>query len=108
VTAAYRLTPRAAEGFRHITHYVDEHFGSVVAEPVVDELERFEQLAANPGLGHRREDLTADETVRFWPAGPTLIAYRERPSGLEVLFVERAERDWDMARPTLIEDERWC
>lgn len=96
MTAAYRLTPRAAEGFRRVAHYVDEHFGSVVAERVVDELERaFEQLAANPGMGHRREDLTADEEVRFWSAGPTLIAYRERPERLEVLFVERGELDWE-------------
>jgi antitoxin ParD1/3/4/toxin ParE1/3/4 len=96
VTAAYRLTPRAAEGFRRIAYYVDAHFGSVAAERVIDELERaFEQIAANPDIGHHREDLTADEDVRFWSAGPTLIAYRARPMGLEVLFVERGELDWE-------------
>lgn len=95
MTRAYRLTPRAAEGFRSIAHYVDEHFGSAVAERVVNELEQaFESLAANPGLGHRREDLTTDAEVRFTSVGPTLIAYRERPGGLEVLFVERGELDW--------------
>jgi plasmid stabilization system protein ParE len=96
VTRAYRLTPRAAEGFRGIADYVDEHFGAAVAARVVDELEHaFEQLAANPGIGHRREDLTANEAVRFWNVGPTLIAYRDRPQWLEILFVERGGIDWE-------------
>jgi len=96
VTLAYRLTPRAAEGFRRIVYYVDEHFGAAVAERVVDELARaFEKLAANPGIGHRREDLTRDEEVRFCTVGPTLIAYRERTKWIEVLFVERGELDWE-------------
>jgi plasmid stabilization system protein ParE len=104
VTAHYRLTPKAAEGFRRIVHYVDEQFGTQVAERVVDELERaFEQLAANPAMGHCREDLTKEEDVRFWSVGPTLIAYRERPGCLEVLFAERGELDWENLLRTHIE-----
>jgi hypothetical protein len=32
--------------------------------------------------------------VLFWSVAPTLIAYRRRGDGVEVLFIERAERDW--------------
>ena len=96
MTAAYRLTPYAAEGFRRIVFYVDEHFGSAVAERVVEELERaFEQLAAHPDIGHRREELTSDDLVRFWSVGPTLIAYRLKLGALEVLFVERGALNWE-------------
>ena len=96
MTAGYRLTPRAAEGLRRIAYHVAEHFTAEVAERVLDELERaLERLAANPGIGHRREDLTSDPEVRFWPVGPTLVAYRERRQRIEVLFVERGELDWE-------------
>lgn len=96
MSARYRLTPRAREGFRRIVFYVDESFGKDVAERVVGDLERaFELLAKTPGVGHRREDLTRDDRVLFWSVGPTLIAYRSAPQWVEVLFVERGESDWE-------------
>ena len=95
MTAAYRLTPRAAQGLTRIARYADERFGSAVAVRGVDELEpAFEQGAANPGMGHHREDFAHGADVRFWSVGPTLIAYRARPGWLEILFVERGELDW--------------
>lgn len=96
MTARYRLTPRAREGFHRIAFYVEENFGSVVAERVVGDLvHAFELLAKNSGAGHRRDDLTSDTRVLFWPVGPTLIAYRPAPEGVQVLFVERGEVDWE-------------
>lgn len=96
MTDAYRLTPRAREGFHRIVFYVEENFGLEVADRVVADLEKaFELLAANPDVGHHREDLTRDEYVLFWSVGPTLIAYRVKPEWLEVLFVERGELDWE-------------
>jgi plasmid stabilization system protein ParE len=95
VTAAYRLTPQAREGFRRIIFYVEERFGLEVADRVVTDLESaFELIAASPDVGHHREDLTRDERVLFWSVGPTLIAYRLGTECLEVLFVERGELDW--------------
>ena len=38
-------------------------------------LDAFEKLAAHPGMGHRREDLT-QYPVLFWPVGNYLIIYR--------------------------------
>ena len=62
---------------------------------VAANLERaFERLAAHPGMGHVREDLTSVADVLFWPVGPTLIAYRSDGAGVEVLLVERGELDW--------------
>ena len=96
MTAAYRLTPKARDGFHRIAFYVEERFGPDVADRVVQELETaFAQLAGNPNIGHRREDLTRDERVLFWSVGPTLMAYRAQPKWVEILFVERGELDWE-------------
>jgi toxin ParE1/3/4 len=96
VTAAYRLTPKAREGFLRIAFYVEERFGPRVADKVVQDLETaLGRIAANPEIGHRREDLTRDEGVLFWSVGPTLMAYRVRPRWVEILFVERGELDWE-------------
>ena len=85
MTTAYRLTPKAREGFHRIAFYVEERFGREVAERVVTDLEKgFELLARNPDIGHRREDLTRDERVLFWLVGPTLIAYRSNPEWVEI------------------------
>lgn len=96
MTAAYRLTPRARDGLRRIVFYVEENFGLEAADRAVADLEQaFELLAAHPDVGHRREDLTRDERIRFWPVGPTLIAYRSTNEWIEILFVERGELDWE-------------
>lgn len=86
----------AREGLRRIANYVDERFGTGVAERVVSELEQaFKDLAARPRIGHPREDLTRDGRVLFWSVGPTLIAYRSKPDGEVILFVERGDLDWE-------------
>ena len=91
----YRLTPVARRGLREAYSYVKRGFGLDVAETVVEKiLAAFRRLAANPAMGHCRADLTSGEDVRFWPVGPTMIAYRHRGDTLEVLLVERANRDW--------------
>lgn len=96
MSSRYRLTPRARDGLHRVASQVERRFGLEVAERVLGDLEHaFERLAENPGIGHRREDLTSDVAVLFWPVGPTLIAYRSSPPWLEVLFVERGELDWE-------------
>jgi len=94
--AGYRLTPCARNGLRRVLEYVDLRFGVLVAERVLEQLvSAFECIAETPGIGHRREDLTLDDRIRFWPVGPSLIAYRIRAAEpVEILFVERGERDW--------------
>ena len=93
--AAFELTPKARQGLAGIVVYVDRTFGPRVASRVLDRLTAsLERLAASPDLGHRRIDLCREERVLFWSVGPTLIAYRRSPRGIEVLAVERSHRDW--------------
>jgi plasmid stabilization system protein ParE len=94
--ARYEFTRRARIGFRNILEYVEARFGPRVAGRVLDELvAAFELLVESPGIGHQRDDLTKDERIRFWSVGPTLIAYRATADSIEILFVERGERDWE-------------
>ncbi len=54
--------------------------------------EAFEALAKTPGMGHRREDLTAS-AVLFWPVGAYLILYRARDAWVEIVAVTQGARD---------------
>lgn len=82
-------------GLLLILDYVQTHFDSDIAIATAERIERScENLAENPGLGHRREDITSDDSIRFWPVGPSLIAYQIREEGIVVLFIERGDRDW--------------
>jgi len=74
----------------------EERFGPVIADRVRGQLRQaVRRLAAFPGIGHRRSDLTQDPAYRFWLLGPTLIAYRQVASNhIEVILIERAERNW--------------
>jgi plasmid stabilization system protein ParE len=52
----------------------------------------FEQLAALPGLGHRREDLT-NRPLRFWTVEAYLVIYRAEQTPIEIVAVTRGGRD---------------
>ena len=54
--------------------------------------EAFEALAQNPGMGHKREDLTA-HPILFWPVGAYLILYRVRKKRVEIVAVTQGARD---------------
>ena len=94
--SGFKLTPRAEEGLLRIVNYVEQHFGGTVTDRVLDTIEdALTALGENPLTGHRRQDLTDDESIRFHSVGPTLIAYRHDRSPIEVLFIERGEMDWE-------------
>jgi plasmid stabilization system protein ParE len=52
----------------------------------------FEKIARTPGMGHKREDLTA-YPVLFWPVGAYLIIYRVQNEFLEIVAVTQGARD---------------
>jgi antitoxin ParD1/3/4/toxin ParE1/3/4 len=55
--------------------------------------ETFNTLAARPGIGHQRPDLTS-RRVRFWTVlGRYMIVYREQPDGIEIVRGLAAGRD---------------
>lgn len=54
--------------------------------------EAFESLARAPGIGHKREDLTAFP-VLFWPVGAYLVIYRLWRKRVEIVAVTQGARD---------------
>ena len=50
-------------------------------------------LASMPETGHRREELTDDETIRFWSVGSYLIVFRVNTRPLEVIRTLHGARD---------------
>jgi antitoxin ParD1/3/4/toxin ParE1/3/4 len=54
--------------------------------------EAFEVLAGNPGIGHKREDLT-NFPVLFWPVGNYLVIYRAAGSLVEIVAIVHGKRD---------------
>ena len=52
----------------------------------------FEALGQTPGMGHRREDLTA-YPILFWPVGAYLIIYRADRRPIEIVAVTQGSRD---------------
>jgi len=57
--------------------------------------EAFEALARNPGIGHKREDLTKIP-VLFSPVGNYLIIYRAAGSLVEIVAIVHGKRDIPM------------
>jgi antitoxin ParD1/3/4/toxin ParE1/3/4 len=57
-----------------------------------DLFDAFESLARTPGIGHKREDLTA-YPVLFWPVGSYLIIYRAEHRPIEIVAVTQGSRD---------------
>jgi len=54
--------------------------------------EAFDALAQNPGMGHKRDDLT-NYPVLFWPVGAYLILYRFQNEFIEIVAVTQGARD---------------
>ena len=89
--SGYILSPAAAEDLDSIWLFIAED-NLDAAERVVVELENAcSRLAANPHLGHVREDL-ADPSFRFWPVRSYLIVHRQAAKPLQVV------RFWHGAR----------
>ena len=54
--------------------------------------ESFEALGQNPGMGHKREDLTR-VPVLFWPVDAYLVIYRAQRNPIEIVAVTQGSRD---------------
>jgi plasmid stabilization system protein ParE len=71
-----------------------------IAEDSIDAADRwigklfdaFDAIGDAPGIGHRREDLTA-YPVLFWPLGAYLIIYRATSRPVEIVAVTQGARD---------------
>jgi len=89
---AYILAPEALQDLQDIWDYIaTENLDA--ADRMIDTLfAAFEQLAALPGLGHRREDLT-NRPLRFWTVEAYLVIYRAEQTSIEIVAVTRGGRD---------------
>jgi antitoxin ParD1/3/4/toxin ParE1/3/4 len=52
----------------------------------------FESIAAMPGIGHSRKDLT-EFPILFWTVGAYLIIYRSNGQAVEIVAVTQGSRD---------------
>ena len=92
--SAYILTPTAQEDFTDIRNYYLEEAGYRVArQMVVEFVEAFRFLARTPGAGHKREDLTEDRPILFWPMRDYLILYKAGSSPLQIVSIVRGSQD---------------
>ena len=92
--ARWRLSQHAKEGLGRSLLYVERSFGKDTARDVRDRYRAaFRRIAQNPEIGHRRDDLPSE--IRLWTVGPGVVAYQFRDGWVEILAVERAERNWD-------------
>jgi toxin ParE1/3/4 len=89
----YRLSPEAQGDLTDIKQHLMRERGARVARYVIAEIRHGLQfLAANPGAGHRRDDLT-DEPVKFWPVFSYLIVYAPDMTPLGVARVLHGSQD---------------
>ena len=87
----FELGRRALRDLQEVWEFVSQ--GSfAVADHLLEEFyEAFEKLAAMPGIGHRRPDLT-HRSVLFWAVHSYLIIYVDsRP--LRIVRILHAKRD---------------
>ena len=90
----YVLTAEAQRDLRTIRDYVLEEGGFRAARYVVASIvTAFRALARTPGQGHRREDLTRRDEIRFWAVFSYLIVYRIDKRPLTVIAILHAKRD---------------
>jgi len=76
VRERYVLAPEAAFDLVEIWRYIKKQSSLEMADRVESVIrDRIVFLAANPGAGHWRKNLT-DETVKFFPVYSYLIVYR--------------------------------
>jgi toxin ParE1/3/4 len=85
------LSPAATADVEQIEAFLDEH-APHATDAVLDALrDAMRRIAATPGLGRLREDLT-DEPLRFYPVWSYLVIYR-LTDPVEVVRVVHGARD---------------
>lgn len=89
----YVLAPEAAQDLVRIWRYIKNNAGLEMADRVESVIrEKISYLAANPGAGHWRKDLT-DEPVKFFSIYAYLIVYRPEKIPVQVVAILHGRRD---------------
>jgi antitoxin ParD1/3/4/toxin ParE1/3/4 len=89
----YALSLEAQQDLDDIRGYLLREAGLFVSRHVVREIaEAMRMLAATPGAGHVREDLT-DEPVKFWSVFSYMIIYDPATRPIGIARVLHASQD---------------
>lgn len=89
----YILAPEAARDLIQIWRYIKKQSNIEIADRVEAAIrERIAFLAANPGAGHWRKDLT-EQPVKFFPVYSYLIVYRHEKGPLQIVSILHGRRD---------------
>lgn len=90
--SAYILGRDAQRDLDDLWDYIAEDSVEAADRLIARLFKAFEALARNPGIGHRREDLT-DFPVLFWPVGNYLVIYRTKKALIQIVAVVHGKRD---------------
>ncbi len=92
--SAYVVAPAAQDDLLVIWHYYAEEVrGPDLADRMLGEIVTgFHTIAKTPGIGHLRNDLSA-EPLRFWAVRKYLIIYRSDTAPIEIARVLHGARD---------------
>jgi len=88
----FKLSPEAAGDIQQIWEYIAADSIKSARRVRLQISDACRKIALNPGIGHRREDLT-DKPVLFWPVGSYLIIYNPVPKPVEIIRVLHGARD---------------
>ncbi len=87
------LSGPAVRDLDEILSYALEQSGPQRAQHVSDRLyDALQKLAENPGLGHKREDITS-MPVLFWAVWSYLVIYSPETKPLQIVRVLHGARD---------------
>jgi len=93
MTQRYVLAPEAALDLVQIWRYIAKQSSVEIADRVESVIrDKIVLLAANPGAGHWRKNLT-DDTVKFFPVYSYLIVYRPENTALQIVSILHGRRD---------------
>ena len=90
--ARFRLTPEAETQIGDIVEFIAaerENAALRVRDALYD---AFELLAAHPGIGHAREDLTP-HALKVWSVSSFLVVYDPRSEPVTIIAVLHGARD---------------
>ena len=89
----YVLLPNAERDLREIRRYYLERHSPRPARTILGAItEAFRSLSKNPGLGHKRADLTGKPYL-FWPVHSYIVIYRAQTRPIEIIAVLHGARD---------------
>ncbi|MFY9855916.1 MAG: type II toxin-antitoxin system RelE/ParE family toxin [Terracidiphilus sp.] len=88
----YVLGAEAEQDLDEIWEYIAQDNIDAADRWIGKLFDAFDALVSSPGMGHKREDLTAFP-VLFWPVGAYLILYRVQKEFIEIVAVTQGARD---------------